>query len=54
MLDSGASANVMTLKVMNELGCKTTDPRVSFLGMGHQNFALLNISNPLSEVFILF
>jgi hypothetical protein len=34
--------------------CNTPDPLVAFLGMGHQNFALLNISYPLSELFILF
>jgi hypothetical protein len=34
--------------------CNTPDPLISFLAMGHQNFALLNISYPLSEVFILF
>jgi hypothetical protein len=34
--------------------CKTLDPLIPFLRMGHQHYALLNISYPLSEVFMLF
>jgi hypothetical protein len=34
--------------------CNTPDTLIAFLGMGHQNFDLHNISYPLSKVFILF
>jgi hypothetical protein len=52
MLDSGASANVISLKVMKQIGLKTTRPYENICGIDSRKVKILRVSEDV-EVFLI-
>jgi hypothetical protein len=52
MLDSGASTNVMSLKVMKQLGLKTTQPYGNVCGIDSRRVEVLGVCEEV-EVFLI-
>ena len=52
MLDSGASTNVISLKVMKKLGLKTNQPYENVCGIDSKNVKFLRVCEDV-EVFLI-
>jgi hypothetical protein len=53
MLDSGASSNVISLKVMKQIGLKTTQPYGNVCGIDSRRVKVLGVCEDV-EVFLIY